>query len=72
VTFWDHLLAELVPTAVMAFIVVTAVAAVVLVAYLSGVRHGRRDAWQTVNAMCAGFEEQIAKTVPMLTRDGGR
>lgn len=72
-TWWDHfVVAEIVPTVFMAFVVVSAVGTAVVSAYLAGVRHGRRDALRAVDDMCAGFEEQIVKTVPLFTRDGGR
>lgn len=71
-SFWDRLLVDLMPTVVMGVIAVSAVGTAVVVAYLFGVRHGRRDAFRAVAAMRAGFEEQIERTVPMLTRDGGR
>jgi hypothetical protein len=70
-TWLDHFLADAVPTAVMTVIVVSAAITALVSAYLLGVRHGRRDALQAIDDMCAGFEEQIAQTVPMLTDQAG-
>lgn len=67
----DHFVAELVAALFTWGLLLGGAAAALVLVYLVGVRHGRRDALESVDAMCAGFEAQLEETVPMLTRQGG-
>lgn len=66
----DHLWSNVVPTAVMAFIAVTAVGAGarVVVRVVGAYLRDVRQAWRVEARQWrqAGYDEQIVKTVPML------
>lgn len=64
---WSHFVAELVAAMfTWGFLLGGAVIALVLT-FLWGVGVGRRQAWEAVEATQAGYDEQIEKTVPMLS-----
>lgn len=70
-TFVDHFLAELVPTAVMGVLAVAAFVTYSLVLFLVGVwfeRRRRQRAWLRREA---AYQQQIEETVPMATGQGG-
>ncbi|GGN39814.1 hypothetical protein FHR83_006634 [Actinoplanes campanulatus] len=65
-TWWDHFLADAVPTAVMSVIAAAALGTSHLVAFLTGVRWERRRRWRAVADQRAGFLAQSQITVPLL------
>jgi hypothetical protein len=67
VTFLDHFLAELIPTALISVVVWSAFATCVLTAFLAGVGVGRRSVWRSLADRRAGWDAQMQLTVPMLS-----
>lgn len=66
-SFLDHFLAELVPTALISVIAWAAFGTCLLTAYLAGVGVGRRTVWRALEDRRAGWDQQMQMTVPILS-----